>query len=105
MRRVLACVAIAVTSLTALPAAAIIGGAEDEDEDRDEDEDVVDFSRGTRCPRTAACHQDKSSMSHLTPAMHRPARRRIFYYAYLGFVFNDGLLLEQCLGQLALCNY
>ncbi|MFM7272099.1 MAG: S1 family peptidase [Actinomycetes bacterium] len=32
MRRVLACVAIAVTSLTALPAAAIIGGAEDGDQ-------------------------------------------------------------------------
>ena len=75
------------------------GGAEDEDED------VVDFSRGTRSPPTAACRQDKSSTSHLTPAMHRPARRRIFNYAYLGFVFNAGLLLEQCLGQLALCNY
>ena len=42
-----------------------------------EDEDAVDFSRGTRSPPTAACRQDKSSTSHLTPAMHRPARRRI----------------------------
>ena len=75
------------------------GGAEDEDEY------AVDFSRGTRSPPTAVCCEDKSSMSHLTPAMHRPARRRIFNYAYLGFVFNAGLLLEQCLGQLALCNY
>ena len=33
---------------------------------------------GTRSPPTAACRQDKSSTSHLTPAMHRPARRRIF---------------------------
>ena len=49
------------------------GGAEDEDED----EDAVDFSRGTRSPPTAACRYDKSSTSHLTPAMHRPARRRI----------------------------
>ena len=47
------------------------GGAEDEDED------MVDFSRGAWSPPTAACHQDKSSMSHLTPAMHRPAQRRI----------------------------
>ena len=47
------------------------GGAEDEDED------TTDFSRGTRSPLTAACCQDKSSMSHLTPAMHRLARRRI----------------------------
>ena len=38
-----------------------------------EDEDAVDFSRGTRSPPTAACRQDKSSTSHLTPAMHRPA--------------------------------
>ena len=44
---------------------------------KDEDEDVVDFSRGARSPPTAACHQDKSSTSHLTPAMHRPTRRRI----------------------------
>ena len=51
------------------------GGAEDEDED--DDEDAVDFSRGTRSPPMAACRQDKSSTSHLTPAMHRPARRRI----------------------------
>ena len=43
------------------------GGAEDEDED------TVDFSRGARSPPTAACRQDKSSMSHLTQAMHRPA--------------------------------
>ena len=42
-----------------------------------EDEDAVDFSRGMRSPRTVACRQDKSSTSHLTPAMHRPARRRI----------------------------
>ena len=75
------------------------GGAENEDED------AVDFSRGTRSPPTAACRQDKSSTSHLTAAMHRPGRRRIFNYAYLGFVFNAGLLLEQCLGQLALFNY
>ena len=47
------------------------GGAEDEDED------AVDFSRGTRSPPMAACRQDKSSTSHLTPVMHRPARRRI----------------------------
>ena len=47
------------------------GGAEDEDED------AVDFSRGTGSPPMAACRQDKSSTSHLTPAMHRPARRRI----------------------------
>ena len=72
---------------------------------KDEDEDAVDFSRGTRSPPTAACRQDKSSTSHLTPATHRPARRRIFNYVYLGFVFNAGLLLEQCSGQLALCNY
>ena len=51
------------------------GGAEDEDED--EDEDAVDFSRGTRSPPTAACRQDNSSTSLLTPAMHRPARQRI----------------------------
>ena len=51
------------------------GGAQGENED--DDEDAVDFSRGTRSPPTAACRQDKSSMSHLTPAMHRPARRRI----------------------------
>ena len=44
------------------------GGAEDEDED------AVDFSRGARSPPTAACRQDKSSTSHLTPAMHRPGR-------------------------------
>ena len=75
------------------------GGAEDEDED------AVDFSRGVRSPPTAACRQDKSSTSHLTPAMHRPAQRRIFNYVYLGFVFNAGLLLEQCLGQLAQFNY
>ena len=75
------------------------GGAEDEDED------AVDFSRGTWSPPTVACRQDKSSTSHLTPAMHRPTRRRISNYAYLGFVFNAGLLLEQCLGQLALFNY
>ena len=49
------------------------GGAEDEDED----EDAVDFSRGTQSPPTVACHHDKSSASHLIPAMHRPARRRI----------------------------
>ena len=42
-----------------------------------EDKDAVDFSRGTRSPPTTACRQDKSSMSHLTPVMHRPARRRI----------------------------
>ena len=42
-----------------------------------EDEDTVDFSRGARSPPMAACRQDKSSTSHLTPAMHRPARRRI----------------------------
>ena len=47
------------------------GGAEDEDED------AVDFSRGARSPPTAAFRQDKSSTSHLTPAMHRPARRRM----------------------------
>ena len=47
------------------------GGAEDEDEDE------VDFSRGMWSPPTAACRQDKSSTSHLTPAKHRPARRRI----------------------------
>ena len=70
-----------------------------------EDEDAVDFSRGMRSPAKAACGQDKSSTSHLKPAMHRPARWRIFNYAYLGFVFNAGLLLEQCLGQLALFNY
>ena len=75
------------------------GGAEDEDEDE------VDFSRGMWSPPTAACRQDKSSTSHLTPVMHRPARWRIFNYAYLGFVFNAGLLLEQCLGQLDLFNY
>ena len=40
------------------------------------DEDAVDFSRGTWSPPTAACRQDKSSTSHLTPAMHRPARRQ-----------------------------
>ena len=51
------------------------GSAEDEDED--EDEDAVDFSRGARSPPTAACCRDKSSTSHLTPAMHRPVRRRI----------------------------
>ena len=33
------------------------GGAENEDED----EDVVDFSRVTRRPPTAACRQEKSS--------------------------------------------
>ena len=44
----------------------------------DEDEDAVDFSRGTRSPPTVVCRQDKSSTSHLTPAMHRPARRRIW---------------------------
>ena len=44
------------------------GGAEDEDVD------AVDFSRGTRSPPTAACRQDKSSTSLLTPAMYRPAR-------------------------------
>ena len=43
----------------------------------DEDEDAVDFSRGARSPPMAACRQDKSSTSHLTPAMHRPARRRV----------------------------
>ena len=43
----------------------------------DEDKDAVDFSRGTRSPPTAACRQDKSSTSHLTPLMPRPARRRI----------------------------
>ena len=43
------------------------GGAEDED----------DFSRETRSPPMAACRQDKSSTSHLTPVMHRPARRWI----------------------------
>ena len=43
----------------------------------DEDEDAVDFSRGTQSPPTAACRQDKSSTSHLTPAMHRLVRRRI----------------------------
>ena len=74
-------------------------------EDEDEDEDAVDFSRETQSPPTTSCRQDKSSTSHLTPAMHRPARWRIFNYAYLGFVFNAGLLLEQCLGQLTLCNY
>jgi hypothetical protein len=42
-----------------------------------EDENTVDFSRGTRSPPTAACRQDKSSTSHLTPAMHRPVRRRL----------------------------
>ena len=51
------------------------GGAEDEGEE--EDEDAVDFSRGTRSPPMAACRQDKSLTSHLTTAMHRPARRRI----------------------------
>ena len=70
-----------------------------------EDEDAADFSRGTRSPPTAACRQDKSSTSHLTPAMHRPVRRRTFNYSYLGFVFNAGLLLEQYLGQLAFFNY
>ena len=49
------------------------GGAEDEDEDQD----AVDFSWGTRSPPTAAYCQDKSSTSHLTPAVHRPARWRI----------------------------
>ena len=49
------------------------GGAEDENED----EDAVDFSRGMRSPPTAACRQDNSSTSHLTPVMHRAARRRI----------------------------
>ena len=78
------------------------GGAEEEDEDKDED--AVDFSRGARSPPTVACRRDKSSTSHLTPAMHRPARRRIFSYAYIGFVFNVGLLLEQFFGQLALFN-
>ena len=43
----------------------------------DEDEDAVDFSRGARSPPMAACRQDKSSTSHLTPAMHRPAWRQI----------------------------
>ena len=43
----------------------------------DVDEDAVDFSRGTRSPPMEARRQDKSSTSHLTPAMHRPARRRI----------------------------
>ena len=47
------------------------GGAEDKDED------AADFGRGTQSPPTAACRQDKSSTSHLTPAMHRLARRRI----------------------------
>ena len=42
-----------------------------------EDKDAFDFSRGTRSPPTAACRQDKSSMSHLTPAMHRSAWQRI----------------------------
>ena len=42
-----------------------------------EDEDAVDFIRRTRSPPMAACCQDKSSTSHLTPAMHRPARWRI----------------------------
>ena len=49
------------------------GGAEDEDED----EDAVNFSKGTQSPPAAACRQDKSLTSHLTQAMHRPARRRI----------------------------
>ena len=43
----------------------------------DEDDDAIEFSRGTRSPPMAACRQDKSSTSHLTPAMHRQARRRI----------------------------
>ena len=47
------------------------GGAEDEDED------AVDFSRGTRSPPMAACRQEKSSTSHLTPTMHRPVGRWI----------------------------
>ena len=51
------------------------GGTEDEVED--EDEDAVDFSRGVQSPPTAACRQDKSSMSHLTPAMYRLAWRRL----------------------------
>ena len=42
----------------------------------DKDEDAVDFSRGARSP-PKECPQEKSSTSHLTPAMHRPARRRI----------------------------
>lgn len=42
-----------------------------------EDEDAVDFSRGTRSSPMASCRQDKLSMSHLTPTMHRPAWRRL----------------------------
>ena len=41
-------------------------------------EDAVDFSRGAGSPPTAACRQDKSSMSHLTTAMHTPARWWIY---------------------------
>jgi hypothetical protein len=52
------------------------GGAEDEDDD------TVDFSWGTRSPPAAACRQDKSSTSHLTPARNRAARRRLcLHYA------------------------
>ena len=41
------------------------------------DEDAVAFSRGARIRQMVACLHDKSSMSHLTPTMHRSTQRRI----------------------------